>query len=157
MSTKYRYFQYRILVRSLTLNTHVAKWDASVSPRCSFCALYPETTIHIFVECPHIVKIWQAVKKWFSYMYKIPILLTTSQIILNNYRGPQSALVNTYILLIKFCIYKSRVTGMIPKLNSVNNEITQIRSIEQYIAVKNSNTVKFERKWQCKIHDLDVG
>lgn len=33
MSTKYQYFQYRILVRALTLNIHVNRWDPAVSMR----------------------------------------------------------------------------------------------------------------------------
>lgn len=69
VSTKLRYFQYRILVRALTMNIRVAKWDSSVSPMCTFCNGFLETTVHMFAQCEIVQKkIWNPLKKWFQYM-----------------------------------------------------------------------------------------
>lgn len=152
LSTKYRYFQYRILVRALTLNIHVSKWDLSVSPRCSFCGSMPETTIHLFIDCPHTKKIWAAMQKWFAYIHDVQLLLTPSQIILNNYRGPLAELINTYILITKFYIYKSRIKKVAPKFNVLNNEVNEVRILEHFIASKSHKITSYEKKWNCQVN-----
>lgn len=89
LSTKLRYFQYRILIRRLTLNIHVQKWDPNVTDKCSFCDSSRETTFHIFFECNNVSKkIWKPLESWFKYMHKINIKFTPSIVLLNNYKGP---------------------------------------------------------------------
>lgn len=154
-STKYRYFQYRILVRALTLNIHVSKWDPNVSFRCSFCNDKPETTIHIFVECPYVSKLWDDMKKWFAHIYQLSVSIAPSNIIFNNYKGPSSDLINMYILLTKFNIYKSKVTGVIPRFNLIITDVNRIQNVERYIANNTGKLVKHMIRWNVK--DLDIG
>lgn len=150
LSTKYRYFQYRILVRALTLNIHVSKWDRNVSDRCSFCNVNAETTLHLFVECIHVDKIWKALCKWFDYMYDIRILLTPSIILFNNYKGRNKELINLHILLLKFVIYRSKVQGIVPKFNIVIKEVNKVQLIEKYIADKNGKAIKHDIRWHIR-------
>lgn len=146
-STKLRYFQYRILVRALVLNIHVSKWNKEVSQLCSFCDEYNETTIHLFVECTHVKKIWRAMKKWCKYIYQIDISLTPSDIILNNFKGPHKELINIMILIIKFYVYRARVQREPLKFTNVITEINKIRNIEKTIAVMQNRLNAFQYKW----------
>lgn len=146
-STKLRFFQYRILVRALTLNIHVAKWNSEVSPLCTFCDTSNETTIHIFAECVNIKTLWLALKKWCKYIYGISIQLTTKDIILNNFKGPHRELVNMFILLTKFYIYRCRVQKTKPNFSNLMVEINKIKSTEKITANMTGKTKQFEYKW----------
>lgn len=110
VSTKYRYFQYRILVRALILNTRVSKWDPNISPKCTFCKNFDETPIHLFVDCVEVNKrIWKPLLCWIERKNKIKLNLNKEIIILNNYKGRFSQFINLHILLAKFYIYKNKV------------------------------------------------
>lgn len=146
-STKLRYFQYRILVRALILNIHVSKWNVDVSQLCSFCNTVPETTIHFFVECSKTKKIWFALEKWCKYMYDAEVKFLPSDIILNNYKGTHKELVNIFILIAKFYMYRCRVQGGVLNFTQLIKEINKIRNIEKTIARMQNKMNKFAYKW----------
>lgn len=146
-STKLRYFQYRIIVRALTLNTHVARWDPEVSPLCTFCETYCEDTTHLFTECVHVKKIWLALKKWCKYMHDINLQLPSRTIIFNDYNGPHSELINMYILITKFYVYKTKVQGNKLKFNVLMTDINRVKMIEKTIYNVQNKIRLFSLKW----------
>ena len=52
--SKLRFFQYRVLTKSLTMNVHRAKWGREVSGYCTFCHQQAETILHLLWECQKI-------------------------------------------------------------------------------------------------------
>ena len=52
LSTRLRYFQYRLLHRILGVNEYTCKIGLIDSNLCSFCSLSVETIPHLFWDCP---------------------------------------------------------------------------------------------------------
>lgn len=148
LSTKLRYFQYRILVRALTLNIHVNKWDKNVSMMCSFCNQSPETTLHFFTECSVSKKMWKALSKWLKHWYNIDTQFSPPMIILGNYKGRDRDLVNMFILIAKFHLYRCRVQKIPVKFTSLITDVTRVKDIERVIANKQGKRVLFDIRWQ---------
>lgn len=146
-STKLRYFQYRILIHALTTNVKVAKWDPNVSPMCTHCNIAEETYLHLFVDCQEVKKLWRALVKWWKHFNQIEILLSPEHILLSNFSGKYSKLVNISILVAKMYVYRCKVQKT--KLNFIDliTDITNYKNLEVFIAKKNDNLYKFARKW----------
>lgn len=77
--------------------------------------------------------LWLALKKWLKMRYNILFLINPSCILLNRYEGRKSDLINMYVLIIKFYIYKTKVQGN--NLNFINAiaDVNRIRQIEKTI------------------------
>ena len=60
LSTKLRYFQYRLLHKKILKNIRRSKW-ADIGPNC------------YFLECSKVNKIWRALERWVNYMFKMQI------------------------------------------------------------------------------------
>lgn len=146
-STKLRYFQYKILVRALTLNLHVSKWNPEISALCTFCDSSYETTIHFFVECTYVKKLWSAVIKWLNYHNQIKVSFSPMNIVFNNYSGPHCELVNMYILITKFYIYRARVQKSKLNFSHLIAEIFKNQNIERTIARLLGKQRYFSYKW----------
>ena len=58
ISTKLRYFQYKVLNRTITTNTKRSRWDPDISPLCHFCGNHRETILHLLVHCKTIAPLW---------------------------------------------------------------------------------------------------
>lgn len=84
-------------------------------------------------------------------MHQLQVLLTPSIILLNNYKGPSSDLVNMYILITKFNIYRAKVQNTIPKFNGVILDVNKVQSIEKYIAIKNGKLSKYDIRWDVRL------
>ena len=55
-SVKYRSFQFRLLHRAVTLNSHLYRWHVKENNLCTFCGTCKETYTHLFVMCPMVRK-----------------------------------------------------------------------------------------------------
>ena len=109
-STKLRFFQYRLINRRLVTYFLRAKWDDTVSDRCTFCNEVPETVIHMLWECNKVKEIWKYLERWLSYMLQIPVTLNMVNVICNNIKGPWADLINTVVLIAKQYIYATKCT-----------------------------------------------
>lgn len=148
MSTKLRYFQYRINIKALTLNIHVARWDSSVSENCTFCNQAKEMAIHLFIECEHVKKLWKALKRWVSYFNDTKLVISNENIIFSNYEGKDAKFTNTITLITKFYIYRVKVNKVKPNFVDLIREINKTKEIEQYIATRQDKLYNFARKWK---------
>ena len=63
LSTKLRFYQYRLQNKKVTTNIQRSKWDADVTPQCTFCNNALETMYHISWECIHVQRIWKALER----------------------------------------------------------------------------------------------
>ena len=61
--TKLRYFQYRLINRTLTTNIQRNRWDNNISPLCSFCKSKEESYVHLLYSCDKVLPIWKSLKK----------------------------------------------------------------------------------------------
>ena len=146
-STKLRFFQYRLLNRSLTTNIHVSKWLQGQDQFCTFCKKVPENYVHLFFSCEIIRKIWSALSKWLRYFCYIDLEIDESQLLLNLYKDSFKNMTNTIILITKQYIYRCKCYKSKPIFQELIAEITHYKKIEKYIAVKKNKVNNFKKKW----------
>lgn len=148
LCTKHWFFQYRILTRSLSTNFRVSKWKTDVSPYCTFCGKNNETTIHLFFECELVQKrIWKPLCKWINHFHSISINISVEIVICNNFKGRLSKLINTYILIAKFYLYRAKTQNANVSFTNFVTDLVRHKNIEKCIALKNDKLYKFARKW----------
>lgn len=54
------YFIWRVVHDSLPTKANLTRWQLGSNPYCMFCAIFIETTSHIFFECPAFQLLWRA-------------------------------------------------------------------------------------------------
>lgn len=88
-----------------------------------------------------------SIKKWLKTRYNILFLINPTCILLNRYDGYRSDLINMYVLIIKFYIYKTKVQGN--SLNFINAiaDVNKIRQTEKSIAYKTNKCIKYNIRW----------
>lgn len=84
VSEKLRFFQYRLVTRTIKTNVHVSKWK-DITPHCTFCQTIPETVPHLFFECGHVRKIWQLLARWLKHFHKFDVKFTLEIVIFNDF------------------------------------------------------------------------
>ena len=148
LSTKLRSFQYRLTNRALVTNIQLCRWAIKTSPKCHFCGLYDESYTHLLVHC-HIVKrsIWFLLTKWLDYFCNINLDVSAQQIIFNEYKEAFALMVNMIILIAKQYIYAKKCLNQKLCFVKLIENITQMKNLEGFIAKRNKNIEKHERKW----------
>ena len=145
---KLRTFQYKILNRALVTNYIRNKWDPEVDVNCVFCKTQTETIRHILCECKQVNRLWKALEKWKKYYIGITVVLTDERIILNNYQGKCSQIINTLILCLKRYIYVSKCKEeSVLNFQSYMTSIFQLKRVERLIATRNNPMKIFYKKW----------
>ena len=67
---KYRSFQYRLLHRSLVMNTHLYQWKILSTNLCTFCEETKETMEHLLCSCSVVLPIWEEATKTITIVYE---------------------------------------------------------------------------------------
>lgn len=147
VSTKLRYFQYRLICKALTTNVRASKWDPNVSPDCTFCQIKNETVYHLFIECPMVQKLWTALAKWFKHFHDIKFVKNPTKIIFNAYQGRNAKLINISVLIAKFYIYKTRSANRKLSFIDMITDVNHYKELELHIHTKKDQLYKFARKW----------
>ena len=52
--TKYKDFQYRLLLMKIPTNVDLCKWKLKDNDQCTFCGMMPETLAHLFIDCEFV-------------------------------------------------------------------------------------------------------
>nr|XP_009802473.1 PREDICTED: uncharacterized protein LOC104247998 [Nicotiana sylvestris] len=60
-----------VLLGKLRTKDVLLSWGISVDSICMLCNSYPETSSHIFFECPYSRSIWQDVLSWMKWQRTI--------------------------------------------------------------------------------------
>ena len=145
---KLRSFQYRLMHRAIVLNTQLYKWKMRDDNLCTWCKKNPETIEHFFFDCKETQCFWEDVKDYARVCLHIDIMLENRKNILWNrvHENPMH-LSNFIVLLAKQYMYRVRCQNKCISIYQFKAEVYRTKNVEQYIAIKNNNTVKFERKW----------
>ena len=104
--TKYRSFQYRLLMRALVTNIHISKWNSAQSSLCTLCKQEKKTYVHLFVYCRKVREMWLNLEKWFKSFSNENIEFRTDTVIANKLVDKKNHLFNFLCLLMKQFIYK---------------------------------------------------
>ena len=147
LCTKLRFFQYRLVNNYLVTNVRLSKYT-NIPAECTFCKDSPETTIHLFCECKHVVQIWKTLAKWLKYFCMIDLEPTKYVIILNVYKDSFPDMVNTILLITKYYIYVQRCLKNSLSFTGVLQSIQKYKRIEEMSAVILQKSKKIKTKWQ---------
>ena len=140
---KFRSFQYKLLCKAITMNKHLKHYGLRDNKRCTFCDIFEEDLLHLFVDCTCIKYFWEQVGNW------MPILknLDSRKIICNTPLDNPKLLPNLIVLLAKIYIYRVRCNKSHLNFQQFLEWVYEIRKIEQIIAYKNNSILKHELKW----------
>ena len=94
---------------------------------CNFCKLEAETIEHLFVDCPYVKEIWDAVEDMLLDRFNIPISLNKTNILFGKFNTCNTYKVeNLLILIIKqyifTCKYKSKKLNTDALLNVITED-----------------------------------
>ena len=148
LSTKLRYFQYRVQNRYLTTNTLLIKWGVVTSDKCYYCEVEKETIVHLLVKCKVVKSFWEKLQRWLDYICALSLdVQDVPALIFNTYKGPFADMVNTIILITKYHVFANRCQGK--KLNFIEliASISKFKRIEEVVAGKINKTEKHDHKW----------
>ena len=148
--TKLRYFQYRVLTRTLTTNIHRHKWDPQVDESCTFCSTQKETMAHLLWSCPKIQGLWSQLSKWIEYFLGIGVMITLDLALLNNYTGKHRYLINLFIVILKQYIYAAKCLHETPSFTGFVNKISYWYNVDRYIVYESANRraiSRFHKIW----------
>ena len=148
-STKYRFFQYRVLSKKLITNVTRNKWDKDISPRCVYCKQKYETIVHLFCECEVTQWFIANVIKCIEYItnQRNQLTFTKSEFILNNSVGQYTQFKIILFTALKHYIYATKC---------LNNQLSPIIFMgilhnmyvdEKHMAMQRKNMYKFGKKW----------
>ena len=155
VDTKLRWFQFRLTHRILGVNSFLEKIGRKDSNLCTFCKEKEETILHIFCECPNILKLWENVIKWIKDKTNITIIMDR-QIQLFGIANHTMSALNVIFLLCRFYIYKIKMKEGQPFFALFRKEANLFFSLEKYISVKNGNIAIFNKKWNSLLPLWDV-
>ena len=141
------WLQYRLLHRILCTNVLLVKMHIAENELCSFCKLETETFHHLFWECTYVRRVWIELLnvirvKCHSYEH---IEFDFKSIIFGSKHFDQS--INFIILVMKQCVYKSKLKGRPPLYANFKTMLHFHYKIEQSIAFRRNKQNMFRLKW----------
>ena len=143
MSTKLRYFQFKILHRYLAVNKLLAQIGIVDSDLCSFCKREKEDIQHFFWDCTELVSFWQNIQ---THMLKNSVHLDMRNVVLGLFDIENSKF-NFVILHAKYYIYKCKWDESKPNYNVFIKILKTCKDTEKMIALKNNRVDKWNSKW----------
>ena len=150
IGTSLRWFQLRIIHRTLATNTFLQKIDIIDNNTCSFCKTEPETLSHLFCSCQVITRFWITFFQWLQVkcVHIQHLHPTNKEILLGIIDKNKADLTLNFILLTaKQYIYKCRGSSQLPHITSFQKWLRSAYDSEKFIAFKNCNWNKFNKRW----------
>ena len=141
--TKFRDFQYRLLINKLPTNVKTKLWGITDTDLCSFCNTKSESSKHMFLECKFVKRIWKFLMEHLEVTGELDI----SKLILNTVHENAKHITNLVTLITKQFIYRCRCKKERPSIRKVQQELLTWYNIEKYIAKKTLRVDNFNKKW----------
>ena len=137
-----RCFQFKIINNALFLNSQLHKFGLVDSPKCSFCDMFDETSIHFFSECNITLNLWQKIKNWLKPSLALPELNLKNALLVYIPESSENThitlLINHILLIFKRSLFEMKSHNKPPLEFYIINRIKKTMQIECQIA-KSSN------------------
>ena len=132
--TKYRDFQYRLLLGKIVCNEDLFKWGLRNSSECTFCDAPVQTIIHLMVECPKVASLYDQLQINWQKLEISVIVINPKNIILNCIHSRPGHAINFVILFVKHYVYVKCCTN--GRVNVYDLE----RQLEYYVNICRFNS-----------------
>ena len=151
--TKYRDFQYRLLIGAIYTNDRLFYWKKTDSVNCEYCNIYKQTIVHLMWECTVVQKVW---KDFNTYVKEHEHLkhcekeleLNLKNIMLNCVHPKIGNILNLFVLVLKQHIFAQKCLGKKPLFNDIKIKYVQLYEIEKHNAIQSNTITKHTKKWQ---------
>lgn len=143
ISTKLRYFQFKILHRIVALNPYLVKAGLCDSELCFFCNGEKETLTHVFYYCTHVSELWRDVFNWLA-GFGIPRIFSKKVVLMN---VTTDRLLDKIILLVKYYIYVTKCKKLQLSFSGAVKYIKIFYNIERSIAICKGKLAKHDILW----------
>lgn len=160
VSTKLRDFQFRLLQGLIVTNFNLMTWKKHTNNSCSFCKEVREHTVHLFVECLQVSKIWDLIQAWIQSKISnedwFCLDWSPKSILFNLVHSTPSHVVNLIVLIVKQYIYRSRCLGNRLNFERCLNEIDQTKVIEYRLAQEKGKLKYHYMKWSKLYSEMQI-
>ena len=146
-STRMKSFQFRLYHRILPTNVHLCKWKIKDNESCTFCKVYKETYLHLFIDCDIVKQVWKDIGIWLRQITGTFIMLDKPQIILGLEEEVKITYMDMVLIVFKQYVYFCRCRNMCPNVHGFTSRLFCVRDTEKLNATINKNMARFERKW----------
>ena len=144
LSTKLRYFQFRILHRILGVNKYLHSIGISDSNLCTFCSSSVESISHLFWECPVTHQFIQDLQ---TSILNNEVLLNKNAFLFGFPDGRRSSF-NFVILYAKYFIFTAKCKQERLSLNSFKNMLKRVNEVERVLYTKQNKFIVWLDRWR---------
>ena len=144
--TKFRNFQYRLLLGKIILNVDLYDWNLIVSNCCTFCESDLEDTFHLFYLC-HKVK--PLIDLFYELCFSSGLDVTRNilDFLFNTVVNPKYHIINFLCIYVKQFIYKNRCQNKRISVQKFMVELELHQKIEYEIAKQELKVHKHVKRW----------
>ena len=155
---KLKWFQIRLMTRILGTNIVLFGMNIRNDDICSFCNEERETIEHLFSECNVI---WNLLNAFKSKLIELNIVDRSFRfddvMLLFGFVNERQDTSFEYVMsVLRYYIYKCRCEGSFPSLGAFQTYLSHKLKVEKYIALKNNDIEKFDKKWVKWINFLTM-
>ena len=144
--TKYKDFQYRLLINKIFCNDVLVHWKKVDSNECDFCGI-KQSPIHLFWDCKVSQKLYRILRLNFEEL-GIACEFNVCSVILNNVHASPRHIGNFLVLITKQFIYRCKCYNIKPKIEDVFKEIDLLHNIEFFNAIQAKRLTKHYQHWR---------
>ena len=148
--TKYRDFQYRLLLNKIVLNKDLYRWSKRDNPLSDFCQSEEEMAIHFFAKCTKVTPIWEN----FCTTFSVNKEMCPMELIFNLANPKPSHIANCLTIIFKQYLHSAKCQGSKPNWHELRTRIEKIHEIEMYHAKRNGLLTKHVKTWVDAFPDL---
>ena len=153
--TKYRDFQYRLLLDKIVVNADLYKWKKRESDLCTFCNAHSEAIIHLLYDCVKVKSLINCVYFELGKSSTEQLCeLNTVNFIFSQIHNKTDHVLNFICTFLKQYIYKCRCLGK--SISSVNflSELEYFHEVEYTIA-EQENKINRHKNWWCPVVEYE--
>ena len=155
LNNKFKDFQFRLTHNSLVTNIHLKKWGILNEENCTFCQKYPETVMHLLIDCFYSDKIWKLLFQFIEEVSGVYIRPRKEEIILGIHHIDLSGFYNSVMAIAKQYIYASRCLKRKPCISVLIKKIRFERKLEYLLAIQKNKLYEWSNKW-ILFESLDI-
>ena len=154
--TKYRDFQYRLLVNDIHANDKLYHWKKVETQRCDWCE-HKQTVKHLFWECKMVEKLWNKIENFINkclYINQEVKIQSYSDIFLGTVHVQRCHIINLLVLVSKHYIYTTKCKNQKLSFYSVLRIFDELYKVEKYYSKQSDKERKHEIKWKPYVGNL---
>ena len=148
--TKYRDFQYRLLVNDIHTNTRLYYWGITNSQKCELCNEETQTIQHLMYECKVSADIWVKFQTFISEEIDCDggiLQFEVQNIFLNKVHPKPAHVINFLMLVVKQYIFAKKCLAKPIRFQEIIRKFKMEYEMEKFTAT-NTNKIKYHAiKW----------